>query len=170
MVLSGFGLEVPLCPLKAEPQGLVFGPATRPEVRRPQFKSVATPSTPPHAPLPSCAKQAKMAIKSEIVGRIGGFKAIKLNDGRNNERRPLRRRMSVVGSGGDQRVRTGSSVPLGQTGKGVKSGQCRNWLGGSGGVLDVQEVTCVPVTHTGFVSRPCKVTGLPGGCGWAERR
>ena len=37
-----------------------------------------------------------MAIKSEIVGRLGGFKAIKLNDGRDHERRPLRR-MSGVG-------------------------------------------------------------------------
>lgn len=100
MVLSGFGQEVPLCPLKSEPQGLVVGPATHPEARRPQFKPVATPSTPPHAPLPSCAKQAKMAIKSEIVGRIGGFKAIKLNDGKDHERRPLRRRMSGWGAEG----------------------------------------------------------------------
>lgn len=100
MVLSGFGQEVPLCPLKSEPQGLVVGPATHPEARRPQFKSVATPSTPSHAPLPSCAKQAKMAIKSEIVGRIGRFKAIKLNDGRDHERRPLRKRMLGWGAEG----------------------------------------------------------------------
>lgn len=67
-------------------------------------------------------------------------------------------------------MRTGSGVPLGQTGQGVTSGRCRNWLGGSVGGLDAQEVTCVPVTYTGFVSRPCKVTGLAGGCGWAERQ
>lgn len=103
MVLSGFGQEVPLCPLNSEPQGLVIGPATHPEAKRPQFKSVATPSTPPHAPLPSCTKQAKMAIKSEIVGRLGGFKVIKLNDGRDHERRPLRRRMSGMGREGINR-------------------------------------------------------------------
>ena len=42
----------------------------------------------------------------------------------------------------------------------------RGWRG----ALDAQEVTCVLVTHTGFFSRPCKVTGLAGGCGWAERQ
>ena len=52
-------------------------------------------------------------------------------------------------------MRMGSGVSLGQTGKGVTSGRCRNSLGGSSGGLDAQEVTCVPVTHTGFVSRPC---------------
>ena len=36
--------------------------------------------------------------------------------------------------------------------------------------MDAQEVTCVPVTHTGFVFRPFKVSGLAGGCGWAEGR
>ena len=110
-----------------------------------------------------------MAIKSEIVGRIGGFKAVKLNDGRDNERGPLRRRTQ----GGERRGSTGED--------GARCAPWPNWAGGDVWAvqeparrvrrgLDAQEVTCVPVTHTGFVSRPHKVAGLAGGCGWGERR
>lgn len=93
-----------------------------------------------------------MAIKSEIVGRIGRFKAIKLNDGRDHERRPLKRM-----SGGEAEESTGEDgvrCVLGQTGKGdIWAVQELPWRVQWG--LDVARGNLCSVTHTGFVSRPC---------------